>query len=1059
MSIRVLTSKRKKLLTERFLFEIKKESKKNLFLKQRLIVIIPEQFSSYYEEVLAEESGLINIEVMTFSRLVQRLFDLEYVQNQNILSQSGKTMILYSLLNSDELSLNYFKQSAKFPGFSTLLSKTLNELQNNSIGYMDLRDFATKGDSSTIEEKFLELADIYQAFTTHIQEKGYNTEDLAFETLNRQILDSDLFKDAFVWVDRFSYFTSNEFNILKNLAKVVNKINISLCLDANRDSYDSDLFVIAWSTLDEIKGFSEEKKIELSIENISLIDKKEEDLEISTLLENLFLNRPETFDNKVDNISLYKAMDIYEEVEYVAIDIKKRVVEKKERYKDMLLVTSDLDSYEKIALAIFSQYDIPFYVNKRKNITDNPLIKFISTLMDIYIWDYDSSYILKLLKNIYSGYEDEDLIYSLENYIIKWGIKGKRAWHLNWNYENSDKDLFMNKIKDPLIKNLDQFFKKIEKPISAYDFANEFYLLCERFKLSKKLSDSSFFDNLYDYEEAKQCYNSFIKILDQLVYVAPEKENDSYLYLQMLKTAFMEETIGITPMTQDCVFLTDVQRTDIFDYQSLYLLGVNEGAFPGISQPSAIFNEMELEIFENEGYSLFKNLFDNEDEQDYIVYSLLQSSKSDLIITYPSNDFEGNYLFPSPYINKIKGIFPNIKQVHKEDLSTFDYIYNLKSGFSHLKDTKDFLERVEVSENFEKLLDKKEQEKKELDGLGKVLFDTKLSLSPTMLESYIACPYQYLMRYGLKLHEREEFDYFSKNLGNFRHLLLSNALKHIFNEYKDDYTKEELEALCIEYASKINSVNNIYKKDPLMEYIQDRAINQTVETLEATLEVLKTEKIKPLHFEAEFSDKAEFPSITVKDDNMEINLSGKIDRIDRGVDEYSQLFRVIDYKSSSTDISLYQIKDGSKIQLPFYAYAYEKLSDSLPLGFYYMVLDHEFVETKKTEEEDPNKKKISLVGYTFKDDSFEFEGFIDKDILKKRKIVDAHLRDNIFKSLEDNIKSTGKRILESDFVVYPLSDKKYTACEYCPYNSLCGFDRQSRGYRYLTEVKDDEIVW
>ena len=58
------------------------------------------------------------------------------------------------------------------------------------------------------------------------------------------------------------------------------------------------------------------------------------------------------------------------------------------------------------------------------------------------------------------------------------------------------------------------------------------------------------------------------------------------------------------------------------------------------------------------------------------------------------------------------------------------------------------------------------------------------------------------------------------------------------------------------------------------------------------------------------------------------------------------------------------------------------------------------------------------------------------------------------------LKEAGKRILQGEMTIFPYKSKDDTACKYCPYISICRFDKAIAGYAYneLKDSDDDTIM-
>ena len=57
------------------------------------------------------------------------------------------------------------------------------------------------------------------------------------------------------------------------------------------------------------------------------------------------------------------------------------------------------------------------------------------------------------------------------------------------------------------------------------------------------------------------------------------------------------------------------------------------------------------------------------------------------------------------------------------------------------------------------------------------------------------------------------------------------------------------------------------------------------------------------------------------------------------------------------------------------------------------------------------------------------------------------------------LRTAGRDILEGDTSLKPYKQSARTACDYCPYHAVCGFDTKTAGYGYrkLKALKPEEI--
>ena len=133
----------------------------------------------------------------------------------------------------------------------------------------------------------------------------------------------------------------------------------------------------------------------------------------------------EKYKDEVENIELFLANNSYSEMEYVAAKILELVKHGELRYNEIGIVTKNIDDYIEDAKAVFDKYEIPLFIDSKKELNQNILIKYIIALLDIFSknWSYDA--VFDYLKIGLHEFENKD-IYELENYCKKWGIKGSK---------------------------------------------------------------------------------------------------------------------------------------------------------------------------------------------------------------------------------------------------------------------------------------------------------------------------------------------------------------------------------------------------------------------------------------------------------------------------------------------------------------------------------------------------------------------------------------------------------------------------------------------------------
>ena len=172
---------------------------------------------------------------------------------------------------------------------------------------------------------------------------------------------------------------------------------------------------------------------------------------------------------------MFLAENPYLEMEYIAKEITKLVKQQKYRYNQIGIVTKDVEGYSEDAKAIFQKYQIPLFIETKKELNQNILIKYIINLLEIYSknWSYDS--IMDFLKVGLNEF-DEDDIYEFENYSKKWGIRGSKWYNREFNYEPiNEKQTKLEVLRKSIISPIVELKNRIQNEKTFYEITKELY--------------------------------------------------------------------------------------------------------------------------------------------------------------------------------------------------------------------------------------------------------------------------------------------------------------------------------------------------------------------------------------------------------------------------------------------------------------------------------------------------------------------------------------------------------------------------------------------------------
>lgn len=376
--------------------------------------------------------------------------------------------------------------------------------------------------------------------------------------------------------------------------------------------------------------------------------------------------------------------------------------------------------------------------------------------------------------------------------------------------------------------------------------------------------------------------------------------------------------------------------------------------------------------------------------------------------------------------------------------------------------------------------------------VANALYGQVLENSVSRLEQYAACAYSHFLRYGLQLKEREEFSFERVDMGNVFHGALENFAqqlvesKYTWFDFNETAGKEMVEASLFSYIQQFGE--EIFYHSARNEYLinrMKRILERTVTTLQYQL---KKGSFKPSQFELSFSMLEDLASVNVSLSAEEkIRLLGRIDRVDIYEDEQNVYVKVIDYKSGNQSFDLVALYYGLQLQLVVYLNAAMDMEKKkypnkkiVPAALLYYHISDPCISTdgSAVTEEEINQnilKELRMKGMV--NDDPQIVKLLDSSMTAKSDIIPVdYKKDGSFAStssvlgedhlamvthfVTNKIKHIGKEILAGDMSVNPYELGVKSACTYCLYTGVCGFDSKIVGFerRKLDAVSSDEAL-
>lgn len=840
---------------------------------------------------------------------------------------------------------------------------------------------------------------------------------------------------------------------------------------------------------------------------------------LAALERNLFRYPCRAYQEEQEEIMLTEAMTPGMEAEGTARLIWHLVKEKNLRYRDIAIISADMGQYGDILKEALDRQGIPCFIDRKNNIMGNPFVEFVRSALMILKESYSYESVFRYLRTGLAGMEQRD-VDLLENYCLALGIRSRHGFERLWTRSTReippDKLEYINSLRkkvfddiEPLLAvwkdNKATVFVKmtaLHDFIRAHNVQEQLSMWADRFAREGRLGLA---------KEYSQTYRLVMELFDKIVTLLGEEEIDRRELSDILDSGFSEIKVGIIPPSVDQVLVGDMERTRLKDIKALFFLGLNDGLIPRSGSKGGILSQAEREFLKENQITLSPTVRENAYIQKFYLYLNLTKPSKYLYLSYSRASAEGKALRPSYLAGTLKKLFPSIKVRTEEEEHPSEYLTTPEASLElFLKGLREFSEERASAEwkelyswylSHESFRDKVKgyvraaylgQEESHISAAAAArLYGPQPIQSVTRLEQYNACAFAHFLTYGLRLKRREEYELLSMDLGNMFHSAMecySKKLSQLGLEFADvgEERRRELVEECIAEVTT-DYGNSILSVSARNQYFVNRLTRITDRTVWALQNQLKKGSFRPVSYEIAFSRADGLKALTIPVENGEdIRLQGRIDRMDLYEDEQNVYVKIIDYKSGSAAFDLPSVYYGLQLQLFVYldaAMELEKRSRPgklvIPAGiFYYNMKDPVVDITELPEDTDVENELLDRLRMNgLVNDSEEVIRLMDRDFVKKSQVLPVSYNKDGTLSKQSSAASEGEflhtmsyvresmgkmgaEMLAGNIAVLPYQKGSRTACDFCEFRAVCGFDETQPGYHFrrLADFDKEEFM-
>lgn len=956
-------------------------------LHDNYVLVVPDQFSLQTQKELVEETschGIMNIDVQSFGRLTHRIFEEVGAPKRAVLDDIGKTLLLTRVAGQCEKDLTVLRKKIRRPGMIAEVKSVLSEFMQYGLETDDISEmakYAERSGQGALRARLSDLGTLYRAFLEGERDRFLTTEE-TLDLLAEAIPDSAMVKRSSFFFDGFTGFTPVQYRVLTALIANAREVWISLTLgdDSEAELEETEqslsagrqeaLFYLSRKTIRDLTARTQREGLTHGEDKIlSGTPRFDRNPVIGHLEAQLFRYPAVPFAGAAsEEIKLSETDTPEEEVRQICIEIHRKVTEEGYEYRDIAVVTGDLDSYGELFEKQAEVYDIPVYVDRTSAVMLNPLTEAISSALQISAQSFSYEAVFRYLRSGMSSVtrQETDI---LENYCLKHGIRGRRKWSLPFDAECEPARIkFLTEIAPVTGEMAGRAAEESsetaspegtnaaeKRPRTAAQRTKALYALMVNCGMEQKMQAMTerfhAEGDAVREKEYSQLYRCVIDLLEQIYDLLGDETISARDYEEILEAGFTQIRLGTLPQEADRVLVGDIERTRLSQMKVLFLAGVCDGNIPRSTSKGGLLSDLDREFLASSGAELAPTPREQMYLQRLYLYINMTKPADVLFLSWSRTSSDGKSQRPSYLVQNMQKLFPQLEIQYPGSKAVQDLLVGEKDSISWLSGAvRDYAEGLYYN--------RPDEEKNILTVYGYLrrngsiaaggrlediqkaaflrydpvwispqtaqkLYGNNLMGGISRMETGAKCFLRHFLQYGLRLREREEYILQPADSGTILHNSLEKFSRRLAEQglnWKnfDAQTGQKLAAQALEETAA--EYRDLILYDTHRSKQQMRRMEKILERSVATMQYqLNKGLFMPAAFELSFGPDGDADTISFRIDASHwLRLVGRIDRLDLCGNDGKLYVKIVDYKSGLNQLDESQMRRGLQLQLLFY---------------------------------------------------------------------------------------------------------------------------------------------
>lgn len=793
-----------------------------------------------------QQFSTINAQVFSFYRLAWYFLQQTGWLAKDTLSEMGSTMIFQKILAEQKEHLTIYQGEVNKPGFIQQLTALYQEMQTGNITPVDFQTptFTDEADDHAL--KFQDLQLIFQSYQQELGQRNLQVKDPLellyqfFTSNDEQIVKQvpDLTKTMFV-VSGYSVFGAQELQLLRTLMDK-SQLLVSLILDRSYPGQEPsplNLFRESGKSYFQLKQLANQGQVPV------LFDLKAPQGELGAELQALETMWRQTQNQEPfakvqlagEQIHLWKAPTPQAEIQQIGNEIRKMMTANPRlRYRDIQLLTPNLQLYGQLIPYIFTELEIPYYIDQQFSMEQHPLAEFIQALFAIEKYHYRIQDIFRLLKTeLFLPQKAESIqgwtvlnehfrkqVDLCENVALENNFQGSfwtRAndWQIiKYNYDEAaflatqQLEQVTNELRQLFREHVVSFLKGLKQAQTGTEALSQLYQFLLSSGVEQQLLNwrdhAIASGNLELARNHEQTWSTLMDLMDDYQQIYGQAAFDFAVFEQIFTAGLKNAQYGKVPTALDQVKVNQLNLARPNQVAVTFAIGLNETDFPAQADDHSLLTSEERQFLNDQFWEtkFFRDLVkDGVSRAPFDAYKVFLSGSQQLYLSYAANYDTKQNIKISPYLTRLQqqlGLTLNERQLisptsevapfigsYRQLIGQLNTLYRLANDEKRaLPSVWLQLEKILMNSPLANLAQQAFASRTHQNipvpltqPTARMLYGQDLYTSISRLENFYNCEYKHFANFGLRLKERQVFGLNPMVTGEFFHDALDQLFK------------------------------------------------------------------------------------------------------------------------------------------------------------------------------------------------------------------------------------------------------------------------------------------